>query len=143
MRVNGKGGTEGDVPVSDELMADLARYRRSIGLSSVPTAQEKTPLVLSVAGRVDWFLTPTAIYLIVKEVFRRAADSLEATDPSHAVTLRRASTHWLRHTSATHQADAGNDIRFIQKNLRHASIETTAIYLHAEDDRRHSQTTKK
>lgn len=143
LRVNGKGGTEGDVPVSDELMADLARYRRSIGLSSVPTAQEKTPLVLSVAGRVDWFLTPTAIYLIVKEVFRRAADSLEATDPSHAVTLRRASTHWLRHTSATHQADAGNDIRFIQKNLRHASIETTAIYLHAEDDRRHSQTTKK
>jgi integrase/recombinase XerC len=56
-------------------------------------------------------------------------------------TLRRASTHWLRHTAATHQADAGNDIRFIQKNLRHASIETTAIYLHAEDDRRHSQTT--
>jgi integrase/recombinase XerC len=56
-------------------------------------------------------------------------------------TLRRASTHWQRHTAATQQADAGNDIRFIQKNLRHASIETTAIYLHAEDDRRHSQTT--
>lgn len=41
----------------------------------------------------------------------------------------------------THQADAGNDIRFIQKNLRHASIETTAIYLHAEDDLRHKKTT--
>lgn len=46
-----------------------------------------------------------------------------------------------RHTAATHQADAGNDLRFIQKNLRHASLETTAIYLHADDDRRHEATT--
>ena len=139
--VIGKGAVEGDVPVSDELMADLARYRQFHGLPAVPAAQEKTPLVMSVAGRIDRFLTPTAIYLIVKEVFRRAADSLEATDPGKADTLRRSSTHWLRHTAASHQADAGNDIRFIQKNLRHASIETTAIYLHAEDDQRHAQTT--
>ena len=141
LRVIGKGDIQGDVPVSDELMTDLARYRQFYGLSAVPAAQEKTPLVISIAGRIDRFLTPTAIYLIVKEVFRRAADSLDATDPGKAATLRRASTHWLRHTAATHQADAGNDIRFIQKNLRHASIETTAIYLHAEDDRRHDQTT--
>jgi integrase len=141
LRVIGKGDVEGDVPVSDELMVDLARYRQFYGLPAVPAAQEKTPLVMSVTGRIDRFLTPTAIYLIVKEVFRRAADSLEATDPGKADTLRRASTHWLRHTAATHKADAGNDIRFIQKNLRHASIETTAIYLHAEDDQRHVQTT--
>ena len=143
LRVVGKGDVEGDVPVSDELMDDLARYRQFYGLSAVPMAQEKTPLVMSVTGRTDRFLTSTAIYLIVKEVFRRAADSLDATDPGKAVTLRRASTHWLRHTAATHQADAGNDIRFIQKNLRHASIETTAIYLHADDDRRHTKTTGK
>jgi integrase/recombinase XerC len=62
-------------------------------------------------------------------------------DPVGADKLRRASTHWLRHTAATHQADAGNDLRFIQKNLRHASLETTAIYLHADDDRRHAATT--
>ncbi|HEX7634229.1 MAG TPA: hypothetical protein VF427_02975, partial [Noviherbaspirillum sp.] len=30
-----------------------------------------------------------------------------------------------------------------QQNLRHASIETTAIYLHAEDDQRHDETTSK
>ena len=143
LRVIGKGDAEGDVPASDELMVDLARYRQFYGLSALPMAQENTPLVMSVTGRTDRFLTSTAIYLIVKEVFRRAADSLEATEPGKAVTLRRASTHWLRHTAATHQADAGNDIRFIQKNLRHASIETTAIYLHAEDDRRHTETTGK
>ena len=143
LRVIGKGNAVGDVPISDELMDDFARYRRFYGLSAVPVAPEETPLVMSVTGRTDRFLTSTAIYLIVKEVFRRAADRLEATDPGKAVTLRRASTHWLRHTAATHQADAGNDIRFIQKNLRHASIETTAIYLHAEGDQRHAQTTGK
>ena len=143
LRVIGKGNAVGDVPISDGLMDDFAHYRRFYGLSAVPVAPEEIPLVMSVTGRTDRFLTSTAIYLIVKEVFRRAADRLEATDPGKAVTLRRASTHWLRHTAATHQADAGNDIRFIQKNLRHASIETTAIYLHAEDDQRHAQTTGK
>jgi integrase len=143
LRVVGKGNVMGDVPISDGLMDDFARYRRFHGLPAVPVAPEEIPLVMSVTGRTDRFLTSTAIYLIVKEVFRRAADRLDATDPGKAVTLRHASTHWLRHTAATHQADAGNDIRFIQKNLRHASIETTAIYLHAEDDQRHAQTTGK
>jgi integrase len=136
-------GKVGDVPLSDELMADWARYRQFHGLPTVPNTLEIEPLVMSVAGRTDQFLTPTAIYLVVKEVFRRAAESITGIDPSGAATLRRASTHWLRHTSATHQADAGNDIRFIQKNLRHASIETTAIYLHAEDDLRHEKTTNR
>jgi integrase len=124
-------------------MADLARYRRFHGLPEIPDELEGTPLVMSLTGRTDRFLTPTAIYLIVKEVFRRAAKELDALNPAAAERLQRASTHWLRHTSATHQADAGNDIRFIQKNLRHASIETTAIYLHAEDDLRHERTTSR
>lgn len=141
LHVVGKGGAEGDVPMAHELMTDLARYRQFHGLPPMPTTLDGTPLVMSVAGRTDQFLTPTAIYLVVKEVFRRAAEAMEATDPAGAATLRRASTHWLRHTSATHQADAGNDIRFIQKNLRHVSIETTSIYLHAEDDLRHEKTT--
>lgn len=143
LHVVGKGGAEGDVPLADDLMADLARYRQFHGLPTMPAALEATPLVMTIAGRTDRFLTPTAIYLIVKEVFRRAASALDAVNPAVATTLRRASTHWLRHTSATHQADAGNDIRFIQKNLRHASIETTAIYLHAEDDLRHEKTTSR
>ncbi|WP_085316135.1 tyrosine-type recombinase/integrase [Derxia lacustris] len=142
LTVEGKGGAIGDVPVSDELMADLARYRRFHGLPPQPAPGETTPLLLPIAGRAGKPVTPTLVYLIVKEAFRRIADQLDAGDPAGAATLRRASTHWLRHTAATHQADAGNDLRHIQKNLRHASIETTAIYLHADDDRRHEQTTR-
>ncbi|CAN7775867.1 tyrosine-type recombinase/integrase [Cupriavidus necator] len=142
LAVVGKGGAAGDVPISDALMADFARYRAFHGLSGVALPDEPTPLIMSIAGQTETPLSPTAIYLIVKEVFRRAASALADTDPAGAMTLRKASTHWLRHSSASHQADAGNDIRHIQKNLRHASIETTAIYLHAEDDRRHADTTR-
>ncbi|MBU9451487.1 tyrosine-type recombinase/integrase [Burkholderia multivorans] len=141
LHVIGKGGAEGEVPVGDALMADFARYRAFHGLSPVPAASEVSPAVMSIAGDDARHLTPAAIYLIVRNVFRRAADALDAIDPVGATTLRRASTHWLRHSAASHQADAGTDLRFIQKNLRHASIETTGIYLHAEDDRRHAQTT--
>jgi integrase/recombinase XerC len=141
LHVTGKGGVEGDVPVADTLMAEFARYRTFYSLPPMPARDEAVPAVMSIAGDTDRPLTPTAIYLIVKEVFRRAADALELADPGHAATLRRASTHWLRHSAASHQADAGTDIRFIQRNLRHASIETTGLYLHAEDDRRHAQTT--
>lgn len=141
LHVVGKGGFEGDVPVSDDLMGALARYRRFHGLAEVPAPNEPTPLMLSLGGNRAHCLTSTAVYLAVKDVFARAAEALESDDPRGADKLHRASTHWLRHTAATHQADAGNDLRFIQKNLRHASLETTAIYLHADDDRRHEATT--
>jgi site-specific recombinase XerC len=110
-------------------------------LPPIPARDEAVPAVMSIAGDTDRNPTPAAIYLIVKEVFLRAADALVATDPVGAAILQRASTHWLRHSAASHQADAGTDIRFIQRNLRHAPIETTGLYLHAEDDRRHTQTT--
>lgn len=140
LHVVGKGGVEGEVPVGDALMAEFARYRTFQGLPPLPSPGESSPAILSVAGDVKRHLTPTAVYLIAKEVFRRAAETLAPTDPAGASTLARASTHWLRHSAASHQADAGTDIRFIQKNLRHASIETTGLYLHAEDDRRHADT---
>ena len=140
LRVVGKGDVEGDVPVGAELMQAYTRYREFHGLPSVIAPDDVSPLVMSIAGNREACLTSTAIYLIVKDVFQRAAEARNAVDPAAAEVLRRASTHWLRHTAATHQADAGTDLRFIQKNLRHASLETTALYLHAEDDRRHQAT---
>lgn len=65
-------GTAGSIlrrGVSEQLITDLARYRLFYGLSAMPSALENTPLVMSVAGRTDKFLTPTAVYLVVKEVF--------------------------------------------------------------------------
>ena len=142
LHVVGKGQVAGEVPISTALMADYGRYRRFYGLSETPSPVDHGAIVRSITGRSDGPLTSTSIYLIVKSAFAQVADELDATEPARAALLRRASTHWLRHTAATHQADAGNDLRHIQRNLRHASIDTTAIYLHAEDDERHERTTK-
>ena len=104
-------------------------------LNFIETLPKQTP-------RDEGCLTPTAVYLIVKDVFTQAAEALAESDPVTAAVLRRASTHWLRHASASHQADSGTDLRNIQKNLRHASIETTSVYLHTTDDARHRDTTE-
>lgn len=141
LHVTGKGGVEGQVPVSEELMADFARYRTFLGWAPAPASDGRLPVILGIAGRVTP-LTPTAVYLVVKDAFGRIADVLATTESAKAARLRRASTHWLRHTAATHQAEAGNPVHHIQHNLRHSSIATTSIYLHAEEDARHASTTK-
>jgi integrase len=68
------------------------------------------------------------------EIFRRAASS--CTNEETRERLLQASTHWLRHTAASHQLDAGIPL-MVSQNLRHASIQTTRRYLHSEDDARH------
>jgi len=137
----GKGGVEGTIPLSDGLMEDFVRYRCFHGLPALPSSEGKTPAILGIAGRSS-SLTSTAIYQIVKDTFRRVAETLQRQDEVKATRLRRASTHWLRHTAATHQAEDGTPIHHIQQNLRHSSIGTTSIYIHAEEDARHASTTK-
>ncbi len=140
--VLGKGQVGGEVPMGTDAMSALAAYRRSHGLSALPLPGDTTPLILPLSGPRERCLTPAMVYLITKEVFEHAAELRQSEDPVDAAKLRQASTHWVRHTAATHQADAGTDLRHIQKNLRHASLNTTSRYLHVDDDERHTATTQ-
>jgi site-specific recombinase XerD len=82
------------------------------------------------------------VYRLVKSVVKGAADAWEPENPQKAAKLRRASTHWFRHTSITHQDDAGISLKYLNRNARHSKLETTAIYQHAEDDNWHDETQK-
>ena len=77
------------------------------------------------------------VYRLVKKIFADCAKTFEKTRPDFAVKLKQASTHWLRHTSITHQADAGIELRYIKRNARHESVETTMLYHHAEEEKWH------
>jgi integrase/recombinase XerD len=53
---------------------------------------------------------------------------------SQAGIVRRVTPHVLRHTFATTILRNGGDIRFIQQLLGHASVATTQIYTHVDDE---------
>ncbi len=50
LEVTGKGGKTRLVPATGELMAELVRYRRAIGLSPLPQEGEAVPLVVLIIG---------------------------------------------------------------------------------------------
>ena len=142
IEVRGKGSKTRLVPASDELIAELARYRRAHGLPPSPQPGETRPLLLPLIGH-DKPLSRGAIHLIVKQVFRLAAGQLRARGPewhARADVLDAASAHWIRHTAGSHMTDQQVDLRFVRDNLGHTSLATTSVYLHAEDDARHQAT---
>ncbi len=135
-RVEGKTGIA-DIPVNDALLAALRRYRLHLGLTPLPEHRESTPLICAISkpGSVLRPIGDKALYLITREIFQRAADN--CSDAACREKLRQASTHWLRHTAASHQLQAGIDLLQVSQNLRHRSIQTTRRYLHSEQDERH------
>ncbi len=90
------------------------------------SAPPDTPLVAHLVTGAP--LRADGLGVLFKQIFARAAAQLEATYPGAAADLRRASTHWLRHTFANHGLDAGADIRDMQALLGHASLATTTHY---------------
>ncbi|MAY92565.1 site-specific integrase [Haliea sp.] len=131
----GKGSKLAKVPVSDEMLDALMRYRAFLGLTGIPDPDDLSPMLRSLKGTAG--ISANMVYRIVKETVTAAADVIEETAPVSAAKLRKASTHWLRHTAVTHADDAGVNLKYLQASARHEKVETTAIYQHAEDHRWH------
>lgn len=121
-------------------MEDFSRYRTFRGLPPTPSALDMTPVILSNAGRVEDCFTPTALYLIVKDVLpkrQRLSPRVPLSRPpccgpplTGCATPRPRTKPIAVQTCETSKG-------------RHASIETTAVYLHTTDDARHRDTTRK
>lgn len=136
----GKGGIAGKVPVPGQLLDELKAYRVAFGLSPLPSPRDTTPLLLNTRGS-KLRATSHPIARCVKLIMKHGAQlASEAGQGELADQIARASTHWLRHSSLTHQVDAGADLKTVQLNARHAKLSTTGLYLHKEDYRRHAQT---
>ncbi len=66
LEVTGKGEKTRIVPATNELMVELARYRREKGLSPFPIPDETTPLLLPI-GRQTRALTRAAVHSIDRQ----------------------------------------------------------------------------
>lgn len=134
-------------------MTELSRYRQHLGMSALPSPNEDTPLVLPIGAPTANGGTQTcaplsraALHAIVKAVFAGAAARLRGLDQTSAARadlLEKASAHWLEHSAGSHMAGQRVDLRLVRDNSGHASLTTTSLYLHIEDDRRHQETDEK
>ncbi len=139
LQVSGKGHTGLPVPVPEDALQVLRDYRVATGRSAWPDPLLPEPILMDLNGK-GRPLSSKAVHQIVTSGFESAARA--CADPEQARLLRAATTHWLRHTAATHQLDAGVPLLVVRDNLRHASVQTTERYLHVDPDRQHAQTQK-
>jgi site-specific recombinase XerD len=121
LEVVGKGLKYRRIQVSDELLAELMRYRQAHGLEPLPTRNELTPLLLPFRRRAGHAsgegVDRKTVHNAIKAVFGKAADRTEAKGGEsieHAAHIREASAHWLRHTTASHMLDSKMDLRMVR-----------------------------
>ncbi len=135
--VIGKGNKVGKVAVRDEYISKyLTRYRRYIGLCPLPEWNEQTPLLMTLRGRSG--LSGRQVRALLQSVFDNALARMREEDrEEHEMnSLRVASAHWLRHTSATLDAPLRSP-KDLQMDLRHSSLSTTQnVYYHSHDQER-------
>ncbi|WP_175816954.1 site-specific integrase [Burkholderia diffusa] len=131
LKVMGKGRRGRTVPMPRRLVDALRVQLRTRPVPlTLETAPADTPLIAHLVTGEP--LHPDVVGRLFKGIFARAADQLAIAYPNAAADLRRASTHWLRHTFANHGLDAGADIRDMQELLGHASLGTTTRYTKAD-----------
>lgn len=137
--VIGKGSKLARVPLPNDMQACLADWRQALGLNAQPAHLDETPAVRALDGRRS--IGHNQLYRLIRDTFMEAANALEAEGGSTAyvAALRKATPHWLRHTSITHQAQAGISLRHLAESARHARLDTTSRYLHTEDNEWHKE----
>lgn len=113
LRILGKGNKERLIPVSVTLLQHISEYltekRRTL-----PSADTNFVLVNEKGKK----LTPNRVYQTVVK-YLGAVTSLAVRSP-----------HVMRHSFATHLANAGADLNAIKELLGHSSLAATQIYTH-------------
>lgn len=130
--VVGKGNKIARIPLPTDMLDCLAEWRRALGLLTTPVHHDDTPALRALDKHRG--IGHNQLYRLIRDTFNEAANALEAANgnPDYIAALRRATPHWLRHTSITHQAQAGIGLRHLADSARHSRLDTTARYLHNE-----------
>lgn len=118
IRVLGKGNKERLVPISDRAIMELQLWFDDRRQWPVKPGEEDYVFL----NRRGQHLTRVMILIMVK----RQAEA--------AGIVKTISPHTLRHSFATALLRGGADLRVIQAMLGHASIGTTEIYTHLDDE---------
>ncbi len=120
IRVTGKGAKTRFVPVGKIALQTIRLYLAQ----ARPALAKKNP-------RAPWlFLSRTGKKLNRERVWAMVRDTAVA-----AGITKNVHPHTLRHSFASHLLAHGADLRVIQEMLGHASIATTEVYTHVDQNR--------
>ena len=118
IRVNGKGGKQRLVPISERAIHELELWFDDRRQMEIKPGEEDYVFL----NRRGHHLTRTMILIMVK----RQAEA--------AGIKKTISPHTVRHSFATALLKGGADLRIIQELLGHADLGTTEIYTHMDDE---------
>jgi len=113
----GKGAKDRYVPLPESTYTLLRRYWRT---------HRNPRLIFPAVGRGGQSGPTSQIPVSIEGV----QGALKRAKHAAGISKKGVPVHTLRHCYATHLLEAGVNLRVIQKNLGHANIETTMIYLH-------------
>jgi integrase/recombinase XerD len=117
LRVTGKNNKERLVPIGEEALNAIQKYKELVRDSIQIKPGFSDHLLLNKAGKN---LSRISIFNIVVRAGKMAG------------IKKKISPHTFRHTFATHLLEGGADLRLIQEMLGHESITTTEIYTHLD-----------
>ena len=133
----GKGNKERIISVSNAMLAALRRYRKSLGLPSLPHVGETTPLLSKTIGR-----GPVTSTRQIRTIVQKCFDATVERMRSHGFVdeveqLRAATVHWLRHTGIS------DDVKHrprehVRDDAGHGSSAITDQYVDVELRARHA-----
>lgn len=138
IKVIGKGAKEGDVALPLSALGALESYLVYRGLPVTRSRWSPAEPVIPSLDR-EGGVTSARVWAVLKGFFLHAADEVQGSNPALADRLRSATPHWMRHTHASHALARGAELTTVRDNLRHASISTTSVYLHADRGKRARQ----
>jgi integrase/recombinase XerD len=111
----GKGRKDRVIPIGERALAWLAKYLAEARPKLGKPGDEAGPLFVTEQG------APLTVSYLSAMVTRHV---------TRAGFAKAGSCHLFRHTCATLMLEHGADIRYVQEQLGHASLQTTQIYTH-------------
>ncbi|WP_257825038.1 site-specific integrase [Burkholderia glumae] len=162
LRLIGKGSKERIVPLTEDTVQALREHwqDRGLDLDAPGAAADGVPLVaptvvpptpasrekfgVTETGEVTRVAgyTPRAARRVVTRALRRLLEQLPDWEESARRQLAATSPHAFRHTFGTQSAAAGMAIEVLQQVLGHGSLQTTTIYVNAEQQRMRQESAK-
>lgn len=152
LKVRGKGGKIREVPISEGLLVCISEQLAERAYPEIEKCDATVPLIgrvrlkraeaRSVSMSADLPLTASGLHYLLRDYFEEAAQTLVEREPKWAEQIAKATTHWLRHSCATHAVAAGLPLDVLRENLGHEDLATTSLYVRTARDRQYEETTK-